>query len=45
MTLEQVVEMGGDTKLLLLLNDYITALKAVVKSHVLDDLGADFLNT
>ena len=44
MTPEQVAEMGWDTKLPLSLDDSITALEAAVKSHILDDLGVDFLN-
>jgi glutamine synthetase len=44
MTPEQVAEMGWDTKLPLSLEDALNSLETAVGSHVLDDLGVDFLN-
>jgi len=44
MTPEQIAEMGWDTQLPLSLEDSLNALETAVKSHVLDDLGVDFLN-
>lgn len=44
MTPEQVAEMGWDTKLPLSLEDSLNALETAVQSHILDDLGVEFLN-
>jgi glutamine synthetase len=44
MTPEQVAEMGWDTKLPLSLEDALNSLETAIGSHVLDDLGVDFLN-
>ena len=44
MTLEQVAEIGWDTKLPPSLEDALTVLETASKSYVFDDLGVDFLN-
>lgn len=44
MTEEQVAALGWDTKLPLSLEDSLDALETAIQSHVLDDLGVEFLN-